>query len=87
MKLRILATSLILATVMAAPASAMVTKHSLSQAVNSAITSGNVHSVVNGNTVTLFGNVDSVYEANKAENAALKIFFFDKVINVIYTSN
>ncbi len=87
MKLRILATAMIIAAVSAAPASAMVSKQGLDNAINSAVTSSTVRSVVNGDTVTLFGLVESVSEAKQAENAAMKIAGVDKVINRIYSSN
>ena len=86
MKLRILATALVLAAVTAAPASAMISKQGLDGAVNSAIVSGSVSSVVNGDTVTLFGVVDGVYDANKAKQAALKIEGVNNVINRLTTS-
>ncbi len=87
MKLRILAISLILAAVTAAPASAMVSTQNLNKALNSAINSGAVTSVVNGDTVTLFGHVENAYEAHQAKNAAMKIPGVNKVINRISTGS
>ena len=87
MKRRMLATALVLAAVVSAPASAMISKQNLNKAVNSAISSGSLTSVVNGDTVTLFGHVDGVYESNQAVNAAMKVADVNKVINRISTGN
>jgi len=83
MKLRILATALVLAAVTAAPASAMVSKQDLNSALISSTAGGNVTGVLNGDTVTLFGVVEGVYDANQARLAALNIDGVDKVISRI----
>jgi len=86
MKLRILATALVMAAVTSAPASAMISKQSLNSAINSATSNGSLTSVVNGDTVTLFGVVDGVYDANQAKSAALKVAGVNKVIDLTTTS-
>ena len=85
MKLRILATALVLAAVTAAPASAMISRQSLDGVLSSAMANGNVHGIINGDTVTIFGIVESAYDANKAKQAALNIEGVNKVINRIST--
>ena len=86
MKLRILASALVLAAVASAPASAMISKQDLTSALVSATTGGNVTGVINGGTVTLFGVVEGSYDANQARQAALKIEGVNKVISRLTTS-
>jgi len=87
MKLRILATALVMAAVTSAPASAMISKQGVSSAVNSAIANGTLTSVVSGDTVTLFGVVEGAYDANQAKQAALNTEGVNKVISHISISN
>lgn len=87
MKLRILTTALVLTAIASAPASAMISKQSLDSAINSATANGNVASVINGDTVTLFGVVEGTYDANQASQAALSIEGVNKVVNRLSTSN
>lgn len=86
MKLRILASALVLAAVASAPASAMISKQDLNSTLNSATASGNVNGVINGDTVTLFGVVDSRYDVYQARQAALKVEGVNKVISLVSTS-
>ncbi len=86
MKLRILASALVLAAVTAAPASAMISKQDLNSTLNSATASGNVNGVINGDTVTLFGVVESKFDVHQARQAALNIEGVNKVINLISTT-
>jgi len=86
MKLRILTTALVLAAVTSAPASAMISKKSVTDAINFAANTGSLSSVVNGDTVTLFGVVDGDFNANKAKQAALSVEGVNKVIDLISVS-
>ncbi len=85
MKLRILASALVLAAVASAPASAMISKQDLNSTLNSVTTSGSINGVVNGDTVTLIGSVDSRYDVNQARRAALKVEGVNKVISLVST--
>ncbi|MEE9332902.1 MAG: BON domain-containing protein [Granulosicoccaceae bacterium] len=75
-----------LAAVTAAPASAMISKQDLNTALNSATASGNVSGVINGDTVTLFGVVESRYDVDQARQAALKNDGVNKVISLVSTT-
>ncbi len=86
MKLRILASALVLAAVASAPASAMISKQDLNSTLNSAVANGSVNATINGDTVTLFGVVESKFESHKARQAALKIEGVNSVINRVATS-
>ena len=87
MKLRILASALVLSAVTAAPASAMISKQNLDSALNSATSGGNVTSVINGDTVTIFGIVEGAYDANQVRQAALCIEGVNKVISRVTTNH
>ena len=87
MKLRILASALILAAVASSPASAMISKQDLTSALVSATSGGNVIGIINGDTVTLFGVVEGAYDAHQARQAAMNIEGVNKVISRLTTSH
>jgi len=59
MKLPMIASALVLAAVTAAPASAMISPQNVNSVVNSAVANGTLTAIVNGDTVTLVGSVES----------------------------
>lgn|GEM_PF-1699089 len=85
MKLRTLATAAILASVTAAPASAMISKEALNSALISSTTGGNVSGIIKGDSITIYGVVAGTYDANKARQAALNVEGVNKVISRIAT--
>ena len=80
-------TTLILVASVAGTASANISTGSIAIDVQSAVSSGHVNVVVNDGIATLFGVVESTYDANAAKFAAAKFEGIKRVENLIYVSH
>jgi len=87
MKLSHIALTIALATAVAGPAAAMVSANDVTGSINQAVTSGNVHVVVDGSEATLFGWVDDAHSKQAAAQAALSLNGIDSVRNRIFESH
>jgi len=79
--------ALALSAAVAGPAAANTSGQSISGAVQSAISTGNVNVKVEDGVVTLFGWVEDHNTENAAKRAALSFDNVDSVVDLIFVSN
>jgi len=79
--------ALALSAAVAGPAAANTSGQSISGAVQSAISTGNVNVKVEDGVATLFGWVEDHTTENAAKRAALSFDNVDSVVDLIFVSN